>query len=94
MPSWPSQRWWPGNVEAVSHAVVALTGIGEMAYLANSAKLWSDRQQTAADWPELADQVTEGMEVNGDSHAPAEYRRHLATVVTRRALETALERAR
>jgi CO/xanthine dehydrogenase FAD-binding subunit len=32
--------------------------------------------------------------VNGDSHAPVEYRRHLATVITRRALETALERAR
>jgi CO/xanthine dehydrogenase FAD-binding subunit len=31
--------------------------------------------------------------VNGDIHAPAEYRRHLATVITRRALEIALERA-
>jgi CO/xanthine dehydrogenase FAD-binding subunit len=36
----------------------------------------------------------EGVEVNGDIHAPAPYRRHLATVVVRRAIERALERAK
>jgi CO/xanthine dehydrogenase FAD-binding subunit len=33
------------------------------------------------------------VEITGDIHAPAEYRRHLATVVVRRALELALERS-
>ena len=41
----------------------------------------------------VAGEATTGVEVNGDIYAPAEYRRHLATVITRRALETALERA-
>lgn len=78
----------------VSHAVLALTGIGETAYLANSAQALIGSSADPADLARAADQVTEGIEVNGDSHAPAEYRRHLATVVTRRALETALQRAR
>lgn len=78
----------------VSHAVVALTGIGETAYLANSAQALIGSPADPADLARAADQVTEGIEVNGDSHAPPEYRRHLATVVTRRALETALQRAR
>ncbi len=78
----------------VSHAVLALTGIGETAYLANSAQALIGSSADPADLARAADQVTEGIEVNGDSHAPPDYRRHLATVVTRRALETALQRAR
>ena len=35
----------------------------------------------------------DGIEINGDIHASAEYRRHLATVIVRRALQKALERA-
>jgi aerobic carbon-monoxide dehydrogenase medium subunit len=77
----------------VSHAVLALTGVGETAYLANTAALLGSSADPA-DLARVAGQVTEGIEVNGDSHAPAEYRRHLAAVVTRRALETALQRAR
>jgi CO/xanthine dehydrogenase FAD-binding subunit len=41
----------------------------------------------------VASGSVDGIEIGGDIHAPAEYRRHLATVVVRRALETALERA-
>ena len=41
----------------------------------------------------MAGEATTGVDVNGDIYAPAEYRRHLATVITGRALETALERA-
>jgi aerobic carbon-monoxide dehydrogenase medium subunit len=78
----------------VSHAVVALTGIGETAYLANSAQGLVGSSADAADLARVAGQITEGIEINGDSHAPPEYRRHLASVVTRRALETALQRAR
>jgi aerobic carbon-monoxide dehydrogenase medium subunit len=78
----------------VSHAVLALTGIGETAYLANSAQALVGSSADATDLARVAGQITEGIEINGDSHAPPEYRRHLASVVTRRALETALQRAR
>jgi CO/xanthine dehydrogenase FAD-binding subunit len=36
----------------------------------------------------------DGIEVQGDIHAPAAYRRHLTQVIVRRALEKALERAK
>jgi carbon-monoxide dehydrogenase medium subunit len=77
----------------VSHAVAALTGVGEMAYLIQSV---GRLVGTSGDGPALAraaGEATADVEVNGDIHAPAEYRRHLAQVITRRALETALERA-
>ena len=80
--------------KAVTHAVVALTGVGEIAYLLRSADslVGSNGEPDAV--ARVAGEATTGVEVNGDIHAPAEYRRHLATVITRRALETALERAR
>ncbi len=79
--------------KAVTHAVVGLTGVGEMAYLLRSADslVGSNGEPDAV--ARVAGEATTGVEVNGDIHAPAEYRRHLATVITRRALETALERA-
>jgi aerobic carbon-monoxide dehydrogenase medium subunit len=80
--------------KAVTHAVIALTGVGEMAYLLRSADglVGSNGEPDAI--AKVAGEATTGVEVNGDIHAPAEYRRHLATVITRRALETALARAR
>ena len=41
-----------------------------------------------------AQAATEGLELNGDHYASADYRRHLVTVYTRRALERAASRAR
>ncbi len=38
--------------------------------------------------------VADGVDVNEDIFASAEYRRHLASVFTKRAVKTALERAR
>ena len=80
--------------KAITHAVVALTGVGEIAYLLQSAGglVGSSGEPDAV--ARVAGEATTGVEVNGDIHAPAEYRRHLATVITRRALETAFERAR
>jgi carbon-monoxide dehydrogenase medium subunit len=77
----------------VSHAVAALTGVGEMAYLVQSVERLVGTSADAAALAQAASEATAGIEVNGDVHAPAEYRRHLARVITRRALETALERA-
>jgi carbon-monoxide dehydrogenase medium subunit len=79
--------------KAVTHAVVALTGVGEMAYLLRSADSLVGSNGESDVVARVAAEATTGVEVNGDIHAPAEYRRHLATVITRRALETALERA-
>jgi carbon-monoxide dehydrogenase medium subunit len=79
--------------KAVSHAVVALTGVGEMAYLVKSAEGLVGTDGSAGAIAAAAAGSTAGIEVNGDIQAPVEYRRHLAQVITRRALETALERA-
>jgi carbon-monoxide dehydrogenase medium subunit len=79
--------------KAVTHAVVALTGVGEMAYLLRGADSLVGSNAEPDVLARVAGEATTGIEVNGDIHAPAEYRRHLATVITRRALETALGRA-
>jgi aerobic carbon-monoxide dehydrogenase medium subunit len=78
---------------AVSYAVVALTGVGDMAYLVKSMEALIGTHGEETDLVRAAAGATSGIEVNGDIQAPAEYRRHLATVITRRALEVALERA-
>lgn len=77
----------------ISHAVLALTGVGPHAYLADVTGLIG----TAGSKQKLA-QVTEGLpgsdDVNEDIHASATYRSHLAGVVARRALASAIERAK
>jgi carbon-monoxide dehydrogenase medium subunit len=78
----------------VSHAVAALTGVAEMPFLAGSVNALVGTEGEADALSRAASAATEGISVNGDTHAPAEYRRHLAAVITRRALERALERAR
>jgi carbon-monoxide dehydrogenase medium subunit len=64
-----------------------------MAYLVRSVEALVGTEGDDAALAQAAAGATDGVEVNGDIHAPAEYRRHLATVITRRALEIALERA-
>lgn len=77
----------------VSHAVAALTGVADMAFLVKSVEGLVGSDGAAEAVSAAAAGATAGIEVNGDVHAPADYRRHLAQVITRRALETALERA-
>jgi carbon-monoxide dehydrogenase medium subunit len=79
--------------KAITHAVVALTGVGEIAYLLQSAEGLVGSGGEPDVVAKVAGEATTGVEVNGDIHAPAEYRRHLATVITRRALQIALDRA-
>jgi len=79
--------------KTVKHAVVALTGVGDVSRLvASTDQLIGTRAE-----PEVLARVAaasiDGVEVQGDIHAPAAYRRHLAQVIVRRALETALSRA-
>lgn len=79
--------------KGVSYAVAAVTGVADMAYLVKSVEGLIGTDGDGASLAQAAAGATAGIEVNGDIHAPAEYRRHLATVITRRALEIALERA-
>ncbi len=79
---------------AVSHARVAITGVGEVAYRAKAveaALLGSDA--SAAAIAAAAAHAIDGQQVNSDIHADADYRGAMAVVFTRRAIEAALERA-
>ena len=79
--------------KVVSHASVAFTGVSDISRLIPTGQLLGSKGE-----PEVVGRVAaasvEGVEVNGDIHAPAPYRRHLATVMVRRAIEKALERAK
>ncbi len=78
----------------VRHAVVALTGLGAVAPMVKAAEQLVNTKGEADAVQRVAAQALDGLEVTGDIHAPAEYRRHLTIVAVRRALTTALERAR
>ena len=77
----------------ISHARVALTGVGEVAYRAKAveaALLGSDGSPAAV--AAAAEHATDGQVVNGDIHANRDYRTRMAVVYTRRAIEAALGR--
>ncbi|MFP5342306.1 MAG: FAD binding domain-containing protein [Candidatus Limnocylindria bacterium] len=77
----------------VSHARVALTGVGEVAYRARAvedALLGSDGSPDAV--AAAAEHAAEGQTVNNDIHADRAYRTSMAVVYTRRAIEAAVGR--
>jgi aerobic carbon-monoxide dehydrogenase medium subunit len=78
-----------GNVESVK---VGVTGVGPKAYRATSVEeaLIGKGADAIAD---AASHAADGIDCNDDIHASAEYRAHLATVFTRRALQSAFARA-
>jgi aerobic carbon-monoxide dehydrogenase medium subunit len=80
--------------KTVSHAAVALTGVGEMSRLVAA----TDQLVGTKGEPDVLARVAaaslDGIEVQGDIHAPAGYRTHLAQVIVRRAIEKALARAK
>jgi len=78
---------------SVSHARVALTGVGEVAYRARAveqALMGSEGSPTAV--AAAAEHATDGQTVNDDIHAGGDYRARMAVVYTRRAIESALAR--
>jgi carbon-monoxide dehydrogenase medium subunit len=80
-----------GNVGDVA---VGVTGVGAKAY--RPAALETELHGKSPSAKRLADacsHATDGVEVNSDLFASAEYRRHLAAVYSRRAIERAVERA-
>lgn len=79
--------------KTVSQSVLALTGLADGARLIPAAELLLATRGDAEAVERVAAAAPEGLEIGGDIHAPAEYRRHLVTVATRRALTAALGRA-
>ncbi len=79
--------------KTVNHVVVALSGVAETAKMVTADQLVGTKGD-AESIERVAAAAAEGLEITGDIHAPAEYRRHLVTVATRDALGKALERAK
>ena len=78
----------------ISHARVALTGVGDHPYRAKAvenALIGSDGSAGAI--AAAAAHAIDGVTVNSDIHANAAYRSAMAVVHTRRAIETALGRS-
>lgn len=78
----------------LTHAALALTGVGPTPVLAEEAArvLVGDRPTPQA-FEAAARKVSEGLRPDADLHASAEYRRHVAGVLARRALARAVEQA-
>jgi carbon-monoxide dehydrogenase medium subunit len=80
---------------ACTSAGIGITGVASVAYRARGVE--SALVGTALDEQAVRDaaaHATDGISANSDLFASAEYRRHLAQVYTRRAIETAAARAK
>jgi carbon-monoxide dehydrogenase medium subunit len=72
----------------IDHATVGITGVAENAYRAKAVERALENQPSSAiAW--AAAHAAEKVEALSDTFASAEYRRHIAEVYTRRALEAA-----
>ena len=79
---------------SITHARVALTGVGEIAYRAKAVEaslVGSDGSPAAV--AKAASYAADGQTVNSDIHADRAYRSQMAVVYTRRAIEAALGRS-
>jgi carbon-monoxide dehydrogenase medium subunit len=78
---------------AVREARVGITGVAEAAYRASAVEAaLAGREPTADVVAAAVAHAVDGVRVNADIHADAEYRAAMAAVYTRRALEAALAR--
>jgi len=78
---------------AISHARIAITGVGDAPYRAKDAEAeLMGTDGAAASVAAAASHATDGVRVADDIHAGREYRSHMAVVFTRRAIEAALGR--
>ena len=77
----------------IAEARLGLTGVGPTPVRAGEAeRVLVGRSPSEALWEEAAEAVREAIEPEGDIHASSEYRRHVAGVLIRRALGSALSR--
>ena len=72
----------------ITHVAVGITGVSEIAYRATATEN-ALRGKPASAIAGAASHAADGIDAMGDNYASAAYRRHLATVYTRRALEQA-----
>ncbi len=79
---------------SIADARLGLIGVGQTAVRATEAEaVLRGERPTAQRFAEAAEAAASDLHPNGDIHASADYRRHVADVLVRRALDTALERA-
>ncbi len=79
----------------ITDARIGLTGVGPTPVRASNAeRLLTGRAPSEALWAEAADAVRAAVEPDSDIHASAEYRKHVAGVLTQRALREALTRVK
>ena len=76
----------------IRHCVVALTGVADFVFLVDVGGL-IDTKGEPEEIAAVAQEVLADVEVVGDLHAPAQYRRQLARVVIGRAVTAAMARA-
>jgi CO/xanthine dehydrogenase FAD-binding subunit len=77
-----------------TRASLALTGVGPTPVSADeAASVLVGARPTARGFDEVGRRVAEALSPDGDLHASAEYRKHVAGVLARRALTRAAERA-
>jgi carbon-monoxide dehydrogenase medium subunit len=78
----------------IAEARIGLTGVGPAPVRADAAERLLTGSRPSEDlWQHAADAVRSAIEPDGDLHASADYRRHVAGVLTVRALREALGRA-
>jgi aerobic carbon-monoxide dehydrogenase medium subunit len=78
---------------AIAEARIGLTGVGPTPVRAAGAeRLLLGKAPSDALWAEAAEAVRAAVSPDGDIHASAEYRKHVAGVLTERALREALSR--
>lgn len=78
------------NAGACETASVAVTGVTSKAYRASAVEAaLKGKTLDDATIRDAASHATDGVDANGDIYASADYRRHLASVYTRRAIEAA-----
>jgi len=79
----------------IAEARIALTGVGPTPVRAGAAeRLLVGHAPSDTLWTEAAEAVRAAVTPDGDIHASAEYRKHVAGVLTQRALREALSRTK
>ncbi|HSB55154.1 MAG TPA: hypothetical protein VLD58_12390, partial [Gemmatimonadales bacterium] len=77
----------------ISDISVAYTGLSDVAFLAPAFDQVVGTKGDMATVEKAAQEAVADLEIAGDVHAPADYRRHLAVVAAKRAVQQAYERA-